>query len=522
MSDLESNRGRPIVILGGGINGAAAARELILQGQSVVLLDTADLAAGATACSSRLIHGGLRYLEYGEFDLVRESLRERTLLLKLAPDFVRPLRLFVPVTNRWGGLWQSTRRFLGWKTSSSVASRGLYLVRLGLLLYDIYARDPSLPKRGTRRYGAPGTPQVDARSARWFCAYSDAQISFPERFVVALLQDAQIAAKERGVSLQVLPYHRAELHGDRLEICPIAGNPQTDSALTIHPSAIINATGAWVDATLARLPVPSRRLMGGTKGSHLYTLQPRLKELLGGNGVYTEAKGGRPVFILPFLEGTLIGTTDIPFAGDPAAAVAADDEVNYLLGVVSNLFPAATLSRSDLLLHYCGVRPLPFVDQATPAAITRRHQLVWNESAPLPLVSLVGGKLTTCRALAEEVAAAVLQRLGQTPKNSSLQRPIPRWDSCASDPPEPAETTVTGTSFTTSAVRRVIQTQWVTRLSDLVERRLMLLYEPRLTVQSLEALAQVLVAEGKLVSSQVCDEVAACVARLKSHFGRVV
>src|SRR5271154_1893735 len=139
---------QPVLILGAGINGAALARELALNGVGVVVVDTRDIASGATAYSSRLIHGGLRYLEYGDFSLVRESLGERTRLLKLAPQFVRPLRLFIPVRNRFGGLLSAARRFLGLKDRphpDRVLHRGLWTVRFGLWLYDHYARDPTLP-----------------------------------------------------------------------------------------------------------------------------------------------------------------------------------------------------------------------------------------------------------------------------------------------------------------------------------------------------------------------------------------
>src|SRR5688572_31945084 len=136
-----------VLILGAGINGAALARELVLNGLSVCVVDKADIASGATARSSRLIHGGLRYLEHGEFDLVRESLAERTRLLRLAPQFVRPLELFIPVSNRTSGFWTAARRALGWSRkaghsgSEGIEHRGLWLVRVGLTLYDLYARD---------------------------------------------------------------------------------------------------------------------------------------------------------------------------------------------------------------------------------------------------------------------------------------------------------------------------------------------------------------------------------------------
>src|SRR5438128_6446838 len=143
-----------VLILGAGINGAALARELALNGVGVVIVDTRDIAAGATAYSSRLIHGGLRYLEYGDFALGRESLAERTRLLRLAPDFVRPLRLFIPVRNRFGGLRSAARRFIGLNDrtgSGTLLHRGKWTVRFGLWLYDYYARDPTLPAHQCHR-----------------------------------------------------------------------------------------------------------------------------------------------------------------------------------------------------------------------------------------------------------------------------------------------------------------------------------------------------------------------------------
>ena len=142
---LMSNSKKPILILGAGINGAALARELLLNEVPVYLVDVADSASGTTAYSSRLIHGGLRYLEYGELDLVRESVEERTRWLKLAPQYVKPLKLFIPVERRFGGLVASAKRVLGLEKSGSKAtSRGLFAIAAGLKLYDKYARDPNL------------------------------------------------------------------------------------------------------------------------------------------------------------------------------------------------------------------------------------------------------------------------------------------------------------------------------------------------------------------------------------------
>jgi len=508
---------RPVLILGGGINGAAAARELVLNNVPVWLVDTADLAFGATAYSSRLIHGGLRYLEFAEFSLVKESLDERARLLRLAPHLVKPLRLFIPVRNSWGGLAQAAGKFLGLPTKSKkTVHRGLRVVQVGLWLYDRYSKDGGMPPRSLHRLGEAGVPEISPNVARRLWAYSDAQITFPERLVIDLLADAREVARQKGLDFRVLTYHQANLRGKTVEIQPAANKSSVE--FSFEPAAIVNATGAWVDSALARLPLPSRRLMGGTKGSHFLTYQPRLAELLQGQGVYTEACDGRPVFLLPFLGGTLVGTTDIPFEGDPAAAVATEDELRYLLEVVNDNFPDANLNRGDIVMHQCGVRPLPYVDAKTPAAITRRHQLVWNDAAAVPLVSLVGGKLTTCRSLAEETAAAVLRRIGGPVVATSRERPIPTTtiDDLLATPGTPQRV------FPTEAVSSIIQNEWVTRLDDLVERRLMLHFSPQISRETLSALAGELVQQGKLAAGDAAATIDHCAKRQKSHFGVLV
>lgn len=503
----------PVIVLGAGINGAAAARELALNGCSVLVVDAADIAFGATAYSSRLIHGGLRYLEYGEFDLVRESLAERTRLLQLAPHLVHPLRLFIPVKSRLGGLWASAARFLGLPPGAPPRNgRGKYLVQAGLWFYDHYARDQNLPRRSVHRLEEAGIPRLRPEAGNRLCAYSDAQVTFPERLTVELLRDGQAAAKERGAQFEVLTYHQAALQGKAVAIraldaqgAALAGGEER----SIEPAAIVNATGAWVDETLARLPVPSPRLMGGTKGSHFFTWHAGLADALQGSGLYAEAPDGRPVFVLPLASGTLVGTTDIPYSGDPADAVASEQELDYLLGVVNRLVRGVQLTRDDIGFHYCGVRPLPYVDAHTPAAITRRHALVWNEASPAPLVSLVGGKLTTARSLAEETAAAVLSRLGRKVDANSQNRPIAALEARSADIRDLA-----------SAARRAIEEEWATRLEDLVERRLMLLYDQQFGASDLERLASELIAAGKLRPDRKDAAIAGVKARLQLHFGR--
>src|SRR5262245_23200913 len=212
-----------VLILGGGINGAAAARELVLNGVGVWLVGPAALAFGATAYSSRLIHGGLRYLEFAEFSLVKESLDERGRLLRLAPHLVKPLRLYIPVRNSWGGLTQAAGKFLGLPLQTKkTAHRGLRTVQVGLWLYDRFAGRGNLDPRSLHQPGDAGVPDVNRDVAKWLWAYSDAQIVYPERLVIDFLNDARQIAVERGVDFRVLTYSQATLNGDTVEIRPSA------------------------------------------------------------------------------------------------------------------------------------------------------------------------------------------------------------------------------------------------------------------------------------------------------------
>ncbi len=506
---------RPVVILGAGINGAAVARELLLNGVHVVLVDIGDIASGTTAFSSRLIHGGLRYLEYGDFQLVRESLVERGRLLRLAPHFVRPLQLFIPIENRFSGAWQAMRRFLFHSAgrAGKPRSRGLWIVRMGLWLYDRFANDRSLPRRAVHRLPSPMGPSFDNGKFRWACSYYDAQIQFPERFVVALLKDGRRLAERHGVRFDLYTYHQATLNGRAVTISKPNLNVSDEAAVVaeFEPVAVINATGAWVDHTLRRLNVDAPRLIGGNKGSHLVTRQQDLKQRLNGGGVYAEAADGRPIFVLPLGDATLIGTTDLPFDGDPRCAVATDDEIEYLIAAVNQLFAGLRLSRDDIELHYCGVRPLPYAGQSNPAAVSRGHDLHEHADARLPLFSIVGGKLTTCRSLAEEVAAAVLKRMGRPVTQTTRDRPVP-------DDDELEKAIVAGES-SDEVVRQIIRTEWVTHLSDLVERRLMWLFQGRISDTRLRNLATLLVDAGAIEPDEVESEISNCTIRLRTFYG---
>ncbi|MEX2138492.1 MAG: glycerol-3-phosphate dehydrogenase/oxidase [Pirellulales bacterium] len=553
----------PVLILGAGINGAALARELVLNGVSVVVVDRQDLAAGTTAYSSRLIHGGLRYLEYGDFELVRESLAERTRWLRLAPHLVKPLRLFIPVESRWGGFGAALRNFLGVRQRPEQQpphqKRGLWTIRAGLWLYDRYARDQTLTRYRVYRLPDPQLPFVNREKYHWACAYYDAQLRFPERFTLELLIDARQIARDAGIEFQLFTYHRAVRSDERIKIVALDGR---STSLSFAPTAIINATGAWADLTLSELGVPSKKLLGGTKGSHFVTFHRELVELLDGNGVYAEAADGRPVFILPFGEAVLVGTTDEPFDGDPDTARATPAELRYLMAAVHEVFPQVTLEDTDIELVYSGVRPLPATGPATPAAITRRHWLEEHAGASVPCYSIIGGKLTTCRSLAESAAHTILARLGQPQGALSDERPLPGSQTEPADDErtlaescsvsietiaavrslygrrtktvlsaclhgaehvvfEPQKL-LDGTHYPIALARYMVEHEWVRRLEDFVERRLMLLYHRPLTRRCLEQLADVLVQSKVLQLDDVDREIGGILERLQDRFQKRV
>ena len=309
--------------------------------------------------------------------------------------------------------------------------------------------------------------------------------------------------------------------------------------------------------------------MGGTKGTHFVTFRRDLAELLAGNGIYAEAADGRPVFLLPFGEGVLVGTTDEPFEGNPDDARASPAELQYLRDAVHAVFPQITLTNDDIELYYSGVRPLPAVGPTMPAAITRRHWLKEHADTTPPLFSIVGGKLTTCRSLAESAARTILERLGMQPRANSRDRPLSAAHSESRSPPDgtsdddrsicaryslstesltvvralfgprtssvlamsfPAGPTnskrtpdlLDGTPYPVAIARYMVDHEWVRHLDDFIERRLMLLYHRPLTRRCLLQLADVLV-EAKLLAPALREvQLAATVERLRERFGKRV
>jgi glycerol-3-phosphate dehydrogenase len=380
-----------VIIIGAGINGAGVARDAAMRGLKVLLLDKDDLASGTTSWSTRLIHGGLRYLEHGEMGLVRESLRERERLFRIAPHLVRPLPLLIPIYER--------------------ARRGPLTIRAGMVAYDLLSFDKSLGRHRmlSREEALERAPGLSSAGLRGAALYYDAQVEYAERLV---LENA-LSAREHGAL--VITYARVERLV--LEDGAIRGVEFTDvlegGTHRAHAPLVVNVAGPWVDEVLARLNASVPRLIGGTKGSHLI-----VEPFKGApaDALYTEASAdGRPFFIIPWNHLYLIGTTDARYDGTLEHVAADEPEIDYLLDETNRVIPSARLTRASIAYTYAGVRPLAYSGDHAEKSITRRHFI--HDHAPQleGFFSVVGGKLTTYRNLAEQTVNLLFGKLKRQP-----------------------------------------------------------------------------------------------------------
>jgi glycerol-3-phosphate dehydrogenase len=389
-----------VIIVGAGINGAGIARDAAMRGLTVLLLDKGDIGSGTSSWSTRLIHGGLRYLEHAEFGLVRESLREREILLKIAPHLVKPLPLLIPI-------YKGSRR-------------GPVTIRVGMVSYDLLSFDKTLPHHRflSRAEALREAPGLNPEGLLAAAVYFDAQVEFAERLVLenvlsAQSQGATITTYARVTELVVA---NGRLSGVEF----LAG--RTEERQTARGKIIINAAGPWVDQLLEDTS-KNKPLIGGTKGSHIivgpFSGAPS-------SAVYAEAEADRrPFFIIPWNGNYLIGTTDIRFEGDLDYVSADPEEIDYLLNETNRLFPQAKLTTNQIFYTYSGVRPLPYIGGKDESGITRRHFI--REHPQLNnLLSIVGGKLTTYRSLAEQCVDLLFCKLGKrAPKCTTGRVPLP-------------------------------------------------------------------------------------------------
>lgn len=401
-----------VVILGAGVNGAGLFRDLCAQGLSCLIVDKGDFGSGTSAAPSRLIHGGLKYLETGEFGLVAQSTLERNLLLKNAPHCVRPLPTVIPIFSWSKGIWAALRTLFG--SVSAPRSRGAILIKIGLAIYDYYgSRNRVMPRHKLvgRSQALRDMPAL-TKSIVATGTYYDARITHPERLVFELITDG----------LEANPSSAAANYTALISTSNgvLTFEQQNGATYSVRPKLVVNAAGPWIDHVNALLGAPSK-MIGGTKGSHILLKHDELVKSLDGRMIYFEADDGRICLVYEYLGLALVGSTDIP-ADNPDSVRCDPQEVDYLMESVRALLPGMSFDNDQIVYAYSGIRPLPASNASVPGLISRDHSAPVAEpdqARPFPIVSLIGGKWTTFRGFAEEVADTVLSRLGRSRKIST-------------------------------------------------------------------------------------------------------
>jgi glycerol-3-phosphate dehydrogenase len=430
-----------LLVIGGGIVGAGIARDAALRGLSVALVEQHDLASGTSSRPTRLIHGGLRYLELFDFGLVRSDMRERETLLRIAPHLVFPLPFLMPLYRR--------SPFYRLK------------LRVGMFLYDLLSLDKSLPKR--ERLGRAATlaaePNLDPDGLGGAWRFYDAQVPFVERLVV---ENAVDAAAHGALIL-----NHARATGYLRDGSSVVGASVQDQiggpTLEVRARFTVNATGPWLDATLAPLRPDARPLLRLTKGTHLVV--PRATEQA---HVLFAKSDGRLFFVLPWNGYTMVGTTDTDYQGDPAAAEASREDVEYLRTEASRAFPHAAFDR--IHFTWAGVRALVREEGVAEGQVSRKHKLYDHRrrDGVDGVLSVIGGKITAYRSIAEEVTDLVVRRLGSGTRGSTSERPLPGAERA---PAATGDALCPHAGTTKADIVHAVREEWAMTLADVLLRR---------------------------------------------------
>ena len=408
----------PVLIVGGGVNGIGTYRELAAQGVDVLLVDRADFCSGASAASSHMLHGGIRYLENGEFRLVREALYERNLMLKNAPHYAHPLPTTIPMFSWFSGFLNAPLKFLNLLNKPN--ERGAAVIKIGLTFYDIFARRQRVMpthKFRLRKASLKIRPQLNPEIVAT-ATYYDAWMPTPERICMELVMDAE-AMHEGATSINYMSLVGGS--GDTVRLKDELSGETVD----IKPKLVINAAGPWIDFANDAIKQDTH-FIGGTKGSHLVVNHPELHDATGGHEMFFENNDGRITLFFPLEDRVLMGTTDIRI-DNPDEAVCTDEEIDYILEMVNKVFPSIEINRSHIVFKFSGVRPLPYSDASSTGQISRDHsirEIEANDDIKFPVLSLIGGKWTTFRAFSEQTADRVLERLNHPRKVNTHEMQI--------------------------------------------------------------------------------------------------
>jgi len=419
-----------VLVIGGGIVGAGVARDAALRGFSTALVDQADFASGTSSRSSRLLHGGLRYLAQGRIGLVREASREKRVLGRIAPHLAQPLAFIFP--GRKGTSW------------------ALWKLAIGAKLYDLLC--------GMRNFGRS---QVLSRgkTTRLLPAVCDKDLTGSVRYFDALTNDSRLvidtirsAAAAGAVAMNYMQLVKATPSGNLWQ-CELL-DTETKSSCVVRTRAVVNATGPWSD----RIP-HSNTSLRLTKGIHLVIDRPRLPI----PDAVVMAEGDRILFAIPWGERVILGTTDTDYQGPLSDPQCDADDAQYVLDVVNATFPQAALTKTDILSEWAGLRPLVADRNGNPSDISRRHEVRMNQPG---WWDVTGGKLTTYRLMAEETVNAISQHFGRT-RSKSVTAREPLLDQSAVEnisgilPPPVSETTV----------QHFCRNEWARSLEDVMIRR---------------------------------------------------
>lgn len=388
-----------LLVIGGGINGTGIARDAVGRGLSVVLCEKDDLAQGTSSRSGKLIHGGLRYLEYYEFRLVRESLTEREVVMNMAPHIVWPLRFVLPHNK---------------------GTRPAWLVRLGLFLYDHLGGRKRLP--GTRTLNLQKDPEGKVIKDEFKTAFEYSDCWCDDARLVVL--NAKSAAEKGATILTRTAFVGAQRDGDHW-VAELR-DQRSGEVRKVRARALVNLAGPWVDGVLGDTQgVKSTRRVRQVKGSHIVVR----KFWDGPNAYLVQHTDKRVIFINPYeAHFALIGTTDIPYQGEPGEVQIDDSEVEYLCGVVNRYFKQP-LSAADVVYKFSGVRPLLEDDADNPSAVTRDYQIDMDGDQNTPvMLSVFGGKLTTYRKLAQHALEKLQPFFPQMAGEWTETEPLPGGD----------------------------------------------------------------------------------------------
>lgn len=417
-SIIESLRKNPeidVLVVGAGINGAGVFRDLALNGVNTLLIDRGDFCSGTSAASSHMAHGGIRYLENGEFGLVREAVAERNRMIENAPHLVQPLPTVIPIFKIWSGLLNAPLKFLNLLDRPS--ERGALVIKIGLIFYDSFTRkQKTVPthKFFNRSEALARYPYLNEK-IKYAALYFDGELLSPERMTVEIILDGE-GEGDHAKALNYASFEKVE-NGQ-----VIIKDQENSQLITVRPKVIINAAGPWIDYVNQYAGITTKYI-GGTKGSHLVIKNEELRTAVGESEFFFENKDGRIVLCLPFHDKVIVGTSDLPIE-NPDDAVCTPEEEEYFIELVSRVFPTIKISRDQIVYRFSGVRPLEYQAAKTTGQITRDHSIQEDTVQGIPLMSLVGGKWTSFRAFSEQVATKTLETLGKTRTKSTESLPI--------------------------------------------------------------------------------------------------